>query len=447
MVKKVSLQSILGQLGANLIEQIVLRMKYVWRPLLIFDVGIDGEIEICDPITGEATNSVIKVQAKATERPLQAETSETFEYTCEQRDLDYWLRGNAPVILIICRPDTDEAYWISLRDYFKDLGSQKARKILFDKNRDRFDTTCAIALKQLSLPKDSGIYFSPLLKTETLYTNLLKVASFAPTIFIAETEYRDHKEIRERFKSMGVKVGSEWIIKNKRIHAFYDLDEYPFNQICDLGTRESLDTTEWAESDSENTKHDFVQLLNLCLRERARLLGLWFSKEHGYYYFPASRDLRTRKVPYQSIKRQASREVFKQYMKKSNPQQRAYCRHSAFKGYFVEYGGEWFLEITPTYHFSSNGYDEDKYREERLKGIKRLERNPAVIGHLLMWVDYLRKPLLSLFASEYPFLCFGELAKVDVNAGIPDDIWYQAEESEEAKTLRAVVNQPSLFGL
>ena len=141
-------------------------MRYVWRQLLIFDVGIDGDIEICDPVTGEATNAFVKVQAKATTQPFQAETGDSFEYTCEQKDLDYWLRGNAPTILIVCRPETNEAYWISIKDYFKDLAVLKTRKIRFDKRRDQFDVMSATALKQLALPKDSGVYFSPLAKPE-----------------------------------------------------------------------------------------------------------------------------------------------------------------------------------------------------------------------------------------------------------------------------------------
>ena len=66
-------QSILGQRGANLIERIVLEMKCIWRPISIFDVGIDGEIENCDPVTGRATNSVVKVQAIDLFRVQQAD--------------------------------------------------------------------------------------------------------------------------------------------------------------------------------------------------------------------------------------------------------------------------------------------------------------------------------------------------------------------------------------
>jgi len=56
--------------------------------------------------------------------------------------------------------------------------------------------------------------------------------------------------------------------------------------------------------------------------------------------------METRRVQYQSIQRQASREVFKQNSKKDDPALRAYCRHSAFKGCFLRIGNEWYLEIT-----------------------------------------------------------------------------------------------------
>lgn len=449
MSKKVAAQSIIGQTGANFVERIVLKMKYAWRPILIFDVGVDGEIEICDPVTGEATNAIVRVQVKTTTKPFQAETNESLEYSCDQRDLDYWLRGNAPVILIVCRPDTDEAYWVSVKDYFKDMILLKSRKVHFSKSRDHFDATCASALKQLALPKDSGIYFAPLPKAENLYSNLLKVLSFAPKIYVADTNYRTPGELWATFKTMGAKVGSEWTLTSRQILSFYDLHEEPFKTVCDIGTCESFNTRVWADTHDEDKKRDFVRLLNMCLRERTYLLGLRFlaNKERKYHYFAAAKGLRTRKVWYRSIKRRASREVFKQYGKKSDPLERAYCRHSAFKGYFLRISNEWYLEITPTYHFTSNGYDEDMFRAQRLQGIKRLERNPAVIGHLLMWADYLRRSTRSLFSSEYPFLAFGNLATAEIRTGLPDDIWYQAEEDNEQQSMSAKDNQLGLLGL
>ena len=428
--KKVTSQSVIGQLGANLIEKIVLEMEYVWRATSIFDVGIDGEIEIRDPTTGEMTNTIIKVQAKATTKPFQAEADNSFEYSCTQKDLDYWLQGNVPIILVVCRPNTDEAYWVSIRDYFSEPAIQKTRKVLFDKQRNRFDASCATALKSLALPKDSGIYFAPLQKTETLHTNLLKVTSLAPKIYVANTNYRKRRSVWDKFYSMEVKVGPEWILTDKQIVSFYNLKEPPFSEICDLGTCEIFDTQKWSNSKDEDTKRQFVWLLNMCLQKRTQLLRLNFNKAHQHYFFPATKELETHMVSYQSLQQTVSREVFRKYTKKSDPSQIAYCRHLAFKGHFLRFNDEWYLEITPTYHFTWDGYKKDMFRSERLQGIKRLERNRAVLGHLLMWADYLSQSTQNLFSSEYPFLDFGQLATVDINISLPDDVWYNPEKED-----------------
>lgn len=231
--------------------------------------------------------------------------------------------------------------------------------------------------------------------------------------------------------------------------SFRDLHEPPFSGICDLGTCEKFNANDWAVSQDGDRQRDFVRLLNLCLKERTRLLGLWLFKDdkRRYYFFPATRSLTTRRVWYQSKSNRVSREVFKQYWRKSDPNQTTYCRHLAFKAYFVRLIDEWYLEITPTYHFTSNGKDTDKFRAERLQGIKRLERNPAVFGQVLFWADYLRRQTRGLFSSEYPLLTFGNLATVDIQASVPDDIWYQGEEGLERDSMEAGDNQPHLVGL
>ena len=444
-MKKLSSQSLIGQQGVNLVERIVLEMKYAWRSTPGFDVGIDGEIEVCDPITGEATNTYIKVQVKSTLQPFTAETPNSLEYICSPKDLEYWLRGNAPVILVVCRPEDNEAYWVSIKDYFRDPAIQKTRKVIFDKSKQRFTKDSSIVLKNLALPADSGIYFSPLDTTETLYTNLLKVKSVVETIYVAVTDKTKNSEIWDTFKQLNVKVGGEWILKNRTIISFHPLDEFPFAEVCDPGSCERFDVDEWSETADEDKRRDYVQLLNRALRERTWLLGLKYHKEHEYYFYRAPRKLNTIHIDYQSIKRRAKREVFKQYFGKRDITRKTYCRHAAFKGRFLRLDDQWFLEITPTYHFTKNGLDDYPYRDELLKGIKRLERNPAVVGQLLMWADFLNRPIKTLFANEYPFLSFGELEKVNVNAGISDNIWYAAEEDIEKETMSSVENQSELF--
>jgi hypothetical protein len=445
--KIVTSQNIIGQQGANLIERITLAMRFVWRPIVIFDVGIDGEIEVCDPVTGEATNSVIRVQAKTTTQPFQAETQLGFEFTCDERDLDYWLRGNTPVILIVCRPATSEAYWVDIKAYFSDLHLRKTRKVYFDKKQNVFDENAASKLTALALPKESGLYFSPLALRETIYTNLLRVTSYAKNIYIASTDYRTPNAVWAEFKSRGIQIGSEWILKNKQILSFYDLDEPPFNSICDEGTVERFDASEWAEADDTDKMNEFIFLLKSCLKQRARQLGLYHDKERDLFYFPATKRLQIRKISYKGLRQNTSREVFKAYNKKNAPNERAYCRHAAFKSKFVRLDNVWYLELTPTYHFTRDGRYPDKYRGEHTSGIKRLERNPAVFGQLLMWEYVLRTPRNSMLSNEYPFLTFGDFEKLEIEGGIPDDMWNRTEEGIQAQSMNSEANQLRLLGL
>ena len=176
-MKKLPHAVIVGQQGINLIERIVLEMGCVWHPSHL-DAGIDGYIEIRNPGTGEMTNEIIQVQSKATEQEFESETTNSFEYHCAPRDLEYWLAGNAPVILVRSRPKTAEAYWVYLKDYFRDPAERKTRRVAFDKSRDRFDATALNSLLRLAMPTDSGIYLGTLPRTEKVYSNLLRLDSF-----------------------------------------------------------------------------------------------------------------------------------------------------------------------------------------------------------------------------------------------------------------------------
>jgi hypothetical protein len=50
----------------------------------------------------------IFVQSKARSR-FSGENGSTFHFTCDPRDLDYWLKASSPVIVVCSHPDTEEA--------------------------------------------------------------------------------------------------------------------------------------------------------------------------------------------------------------------------------------------------------------------------------------------------------------------------------------------------
>lgn len=440
VMKKIHKNSLIGQQGVNLIERIVLGMGFAWHPSGQVEAGIDGVIEIRDAATGTASNCIIQVQSKATTRPFTAETASTFEYLCESRDLDYWLAGNAPVILVVSRPDKNEAYWVSIKEYFADLHKRKTRRVVFDRVRNRFDESCQRSLVSLASPRDVGVYLAPPPKTERLYSNLLSVETYADRIFVAQTAYREPRDIWAMTRALKIEGGGEWLLRDKHLYSFHDLSLAPWATLCEPGTIENFATSEWANASDDGLLRDFVYLLNRCLTEKGRGLSISYHRKLGFYYFNATKDLSARVVWYQSMTNRTKRAVFQGYSSKTDASQIAYYRHSAFEGRFRRYDGSWYLEITPTYHFTRDGYNLDRYYEDKLKRIKIMERNQSVLGQVVMWAEYLSQPV-NLFSAGYPFLQFGALNRLDIEAGLDDKSWLGEEEGDEASVLASPDNE------
>jgi hypothetical protein len=246
----------------------------------------------------------------------------------------------------------------------------------------------------------------------------------------------------EKLNRLVKDAGNEWILKNKQMTSFHDLNEFPWNEVCQ-GSAEEFDTEEWAYSDELDRRKDFVHLLNLALAQKLSP-DVRFYKKFSYYYFVATKDLSPKELGYKSLVHHTSRIVFQGYKKKKDPTQVSHYRHSAFFGQFHCFDNKWYLEITPTYHFTMDGYRLSIFREDQLKGIKQLERNPAVLGQVVMWAEHLKeKP--DFFTKLYPFLTFGSLTQFEIQAGLDDKTWLKKEEAEEAATAMFTENQLLLF--
>lgn len=420
-------------------------MGFLWYPTGGVEAGIDGLIEIRDAETGEVTNCVIQVQSKGTQQDrLQAEMDNSFEYRCKDRDLDYWLQGNAPVILIIARIQSREAFWVSVKDYFRDPKSRKSKKIVFDKQRDRFDVNARNALIQLAIPRTSGVYLAPRPKQEKLYSNLLRVSQLPQHIYTAYTATEDESKAYSTLQKIGRELGQEWLLKENFVLSFHDLRQTPWSEICDCGTVEQHDTAEWSRSNRLERQQEFVWLLNKTLSEKVKD-DLLFDRKKELYYFKPTANLSVRTYCYQSLEKKTQRDVFQPYFKK-NSQEIAYYRHSAFEGQFIRVESAWFLEITPTYFFTRDGYMRDRFEQEHLSGIKRLEKNSAVLGQLVMWAEFLITPAQGdLFISSYPFLGFDQLEEFEMGVGIDDKAWLHSEDDEAIAVLEDTLNDLPLF--
>ena len=102
--KKITDSAITGDAGIAFIHTIVGKRRHVWREWNgSLDAGVDGSIELRDPLTGEVANKRLQVQSKAWTVPFAGEDDTKFHRVCDDRDIDYCMKADDPVILV-CSP-------------------------------------------------------------------------------------------------------------------------------------------------------------------------------------------------------------------------------------------------------------------------------------------------------------------------------------------------------
>ncbi len=417
--KKITERSLIGERGIALIHKRVLDMSYLWHDRRV-DAGIDGEIELRDPATEAALNRIILVQSKASERPFVRETNTGFEYLCDPADLTYWLDGNAPVLLVCSHPSTDEAWWVSIKDYFADPARRASRRVHFDKRTMRFDVGAATALFDLAVPAESGLYLPPPPRREQLTTNLLALTSVPSRVYSAPTCATDGADAVARLADVGAR-DSDYLLRAGQVHSFRTLTEAPLSTLVagdPLVVSTSVPTSTWADSDDANLLRWYVELLTRTLRDMLHAELAW-SAPGRYLFFKATASLKPRRIR-SSYGR--SRTVFTPYYRNpDDPTKLSYCRHDAFLPRFTPVDGCWYLQVLPTYHYTQDGHAPSLFADELLSGLKRLERNRAVFLQVKMWANYLQDDL-RLHEQEPP-LRFGGLATVEVARGIDEARW------------------------
>ncbi len=420
--KRLTDQQLLATQGTGLIEVLVSTMGFVWRPTTQHDAGIDGEIEVRDTSDGRMTGMLIKVQSKAVSA-FQNETEEGFDYWPEPRDVRYWLEHNLPVILIVSRPATNEAYWISVRE--QRASCPQSKRFHFVKRRDRLDGSSQARLVALA-QADSPSAISPVLaKQELLVSNLLPVTQLPYRIHFVDTLFRDSKEVGEILRSNDLRL--EFILRGGQMLTVRNLTDAKYQCLCNPEMVKSAPVDEWSTSSDPVKQRDFVALMNRCLRELLHSMpeALRFDRANHCYYFPPSPNGKPYHYAYRGEKKATAREVFKELISKKTNNAMGY-RHSAMKAQFLCFDGAWCLEVTPTYFFTWKGYQQSKWHAEWLKGIKEFEKNAAVRGQLMMWADILLNPP-DLFGESYPFLGFGEPLTFKNSYGIDDDAWIASD--------------------
>jgi hypothetical protein len=424
-MKKITNSDIIGSKGIALVARRVADMGFLWHPTGSVEAGTDGFIEIRDPASGEVLGSVIKVQSKATERGRrwQRVTSTNFEFVCDENDIAYWLSGNVPIVLVCSDVESDEAYWKLVSEYFRDPEARKSRRVVFDREREKFDQSAVSALMEFAVPAKAGLYLPPPVRPETLVSNLLEVRSFAPEIFVAPAQCPSMRALHQELARFG--AGHECFLRGGNLISFQRLEGAPWTRVCDTGAAERFVSGEWANSDDPVRQREFVELLNRALAAKVRR-EITFDRKRGLYYFKSPDDRSDVKL--------GRRRVFGEYRTKDGTKVR-FCRHSGFRGRFLRFDQRWYLEITPDYMFTRDGKRPSKFQPEYLTRVKHFEKNDAVRQQVETVARYLSQQP-TLLDPLYGLLEFGELASFNVNFGFDDSAWGDGRNTQNyASTL------------
>jgi hypothetical protein len=425
--KKLTRQVVRGQQGINLIERVALAMHCTWTPTGATEVGIDGYIELFDPGTQHSLGKSLGVQSKVN-ATFSNEREDGFDYYCSARDLQYWLRGNLPVLLIVSRPENGEAYWLSIKDHFDTPEKIASRKAHFSKSTQRFDEQCLPSLVRLGRSPNKGLYLGPTPQPERLISNLLTLKEFPQKLWIADTPHRRPQDLWPLLDVHKPRVSDDWLLHESRVYSFQDLRIHPWATICDQGTCDSFDTREWAHSLDLDRRRRFVELLNRSLKDQMYPHVRYFPRA-DCFAFSGNLESAPVKWNYRSLKRRSTMTVVAKYSKKSRDgRQFTWLRHLAFRRQFRLFEDQWYLELTPTYVFTWDGIHLDRLHEQRLKKIKMIEKNRAVLAAILFWSDYLKTREDLLYSSTTRKLIFGDLMETSLDFGIDDASWSAGDQ-------------------
>jgi nucleoside phosphorylase len=235
-------------------------------------------------------------------------------------------------------------------------------------------------------------------KIEESFANLIPLRHFPDAVYVAPALCKTRKHgwfllNKQAPRKTRDYVPSAWTVFESNLYSLVDPEGSRLKTIVDAGGLEQFDAREWAFSTEDAKRRLFVNLLNFALREDLWSQGVRYYPDQDVYAFMGRPEEPPRQLRYANVKVRSTATVVAHYEREAKSgKSYTYLRHNAFQGRFRLFEAAWYLEITPTYRFTRNGKDLDRYHEERLSGIKRLERNRSVLSQLLQWQAQLRSP-------------------------------------------------------
>lgn len=182
-------------------------------------------------------------------------------------------------------------------------------------------------------------------------------------------------------------------------------------------------------------RNNFSFLLNQTLRHQTRG-DLEWDRAGRLLYFRARGENEPRAFQYQSAKKKTEADVVNVVRNKVDPSRVEFVRHHAFVPRFELLYDQWFLVISPTYYFTTNGFIPHSYPGALLAGKKRLDKSSSLRGQVIMWHRLLTErerqtdDLFSNVTAE-PRLIFDHPPSVGLPKKVPEDVWGAPKKTGE----------------
>lgn len=422
MSKKITASQLIGEIGESAAKTRFLNIGFQFDGRSRLEAGIDGIAEVMDD--GTPLAKMIAVQVKATDKSKYSnETDESFTYLLRTEDLQYWRNSNLPVIIVLYRRSDETFYWKEIPNAF----SVDERKLVFDKAADFLNHQAADSIAQLTVPKAGhGYYVPPLGGGEEALVNMLPI-KLPAEIYVASTPYTAKQAMAILFDA-DEPPRFDWAIKGRTFWSFHDPRKECTARIVDEDQVDVIDTSMIAHHEDIDEQHNFSFLLRQLLRHQfGRDLG--WDKERKIFYFLAEAENQTRVFKYQSAVNRAEADVVNAVKDKKDKDRIAFVRHHAFAARFELMLDQWFLILSPTYHFTTNGFIPHSYPAALLAGKKRLDNNASFRGQVIMWHRFLsgsEVPDDDLFGShqtEERYLEFDPPPVVSLPTTVPEKAW------------------------
>ena len=129
------------------------------------------------------------------------------------------------MILVCSRPRADEAYWVSIRDYFAEPQRKASKTIRFSKADDAFDLSAKERIKQIAVPSDGGFYLGLQPRRETLFSDLLPVREFPNRFYRARAFHSSRKEALHALYGLDRRASRKGLHHHDDDLLFLDLSE------------------------------------------------------------------------------------------------------------------------------------------------------------------------------------------------------------------------------